>query len=104
VSTFLAWLRSRSVAPAIAALYSRAETIRQEELARFLGRLGPLSQRERQQLEALTHGLVNRLLHQPTVRLKEKAASPDGRLYARAMCELFDLPVQGLDGSEHASP
>jgi glutamyl-tRNA reductase len=89
--SFLAWQRSREVAPAIASLRRRAEEIRAQELARAGSRLAGLSPRERSVVESLTAQIVNKLLHLPTVRLKEAAAGADGGAYADTVRHLFDL-------------
>jgi len=92
---FRAWQRSRDVVPAITSLRELAETIRAQELARAEHRLGALSPRERRAVESLTAQIVNKLLHLPTVRLKEAAAAPtgavDGVHYAEAVRHLFGL-------------
>jgi glutamyl-tRNA reductase len=92
---FRAWQRSRDVVPAITSLRELAETIRAQELARAEPRLGALSPRERRAVESLTTQIVNKLLHLPTVRLKEAAAAPtgavDGVHYAEAVRHLFGL-------------
>jgi glutamyl-tRNA reductase len=54
-------------------------------------RLEQLSPSERLAVESLTAGIVAKLLHPPTVRLKEAAATPDGSAYAEAIRELFGL-------------
>jgi glutamyl-tRNA reductase len=89
---FRAWRRSLEVVPAIASLRRRAEEIRTTELERALGRLEGLSPRERLAVESLTSQIVNKLLHLPTVRLKEAAAAADGATYAETVRHLFDLP------------
>jgi len=88
---FRAWQLSLEVVPAIASLRQRAEAIRRAELERAEGRLGSLSPSQRRAVESLTAQIVNKLLHQPTVRMKEAAAAPDGVLYADAVRHLFDL-------------
>jgi glutamyl-tRNA reductase len=84
---FREWRASLDVVPVIASLRSRAEEIRAAELAR-LGRLGD---EDRKLVETVTSQLVNKLLHLPTVRLKEAAAAADGVLYADAVRHLFGL-------------
>jgi glutamyl-tRNA reductase len=79
------------VAPAISALRDRAELLRSDELARFRGRLDGLDARQREAVEALTKGLVNKLLHEPTIRLKEAAGSTRGERLAAALRDLFGL-------------
>ena len=96
-SDYLAWQRTRSVVPVIRELREQAEIMRQQELARFLGRLGPLGEQEREQLEALTHRLMNKLLHLPTVRLKEHAITSNEDNYIQTVCDLFGLNGAGQD-------
>jgi glutamyl-tRNA reductase len=88
---FSAWQASLGVVPAIASLRARAEEIRSAELARVEGRLERLSGPERHVVEALTAQIVNKLLHLPTVRMKEAAVTADGVLYADAVRYLFGL-------------
>ncbi|MDQ4081439.1 MAG: glutamyl-tRNA reductase [Actinomycetota bacterium] len=88
---FSGWLRSLQALPVIKALRDRAEAIRREELARNRGGLGALSQGEREAVETLTAQIVNKLLHEPTVRMKAAAAEERGRPYAGALRELFAL-------------
>jgi glutamyl-tRNA reductase len=76
---FRDWLAARDVAPVIASLRERAETIRRGELAKASGRLAGLSERERNAVESLTSQIVNKLLHEPILRLKEAAAAEDRR-------------------------
>ena len=88
---FRAWQASRGVVPAIASLRARAEEIRLGELGRAGRRLADLSPEERRAVEAVTVQIVNKLLHDPTVRLKEAAAGADGAAYADAVRHLFGL-------------
>jgi glutamyl-tRNA reductase len=88
---FSAWQASLDVVPAITSLRARAEEIRSAELARVEGRLGRLSDPERRAVEALTAQIVNKLLHLPTIRMKEAAVTADGVLYADAVRHLFGL-------------
>ena len=91
VARFLDRDSARAVAPAISALRERAELLRSDELARFRGRLDGLDARQREAVEALTKGLVNKLLHEPTIRLKEAAGSTRGERLAAALRDLFGL-------------
>ncbi len=88
---FRAWQASRGVVPAIASLRAHAEEIRLAELQRAGRRLADLSPDERKAVEAVTVQIVNKLLHDPTVRLKEAAAGADGATYADAVRHLFGL-------------
>ncbi|HKP19527.1 MAG TPA: glutamyl-tRNA reductase [Gaiellaceae bacterium] len=88
--SFREWQASRDVVPAIASLRAWAEEIRVSELERASGRLG-LSESQREAVESVTTQIVNKLLHLPTVRLKEAAAGADGGTYADALRHLFGL-------------
>jgi glutamyl-tRNA reductase len=92
--SFREWQASREVVPAIASLRAWAEEVRAAELARVRGRLG-LSESQEQAVESITAQIVNKLLHPPTVRLKEAAAGADGGGYAQAVRHLFDLRDSG---------
>ena len=95
---FRAWQASLDVVPAIASLRARAEEIRAGELAKAETALERLSDGERRAVELLTAQIVNKLLHLPTVRMKEAAAAADGVLYADAVRHLFGL---GDDRADH---
>ena len=88
---FRAWQASLDVVPAIASLRARAEEIRAAELRKAESRLERLSDAERSVVEAVTAQIVNKLLHLPTVRMKQAAAAADGVLYADAVRHLFGL-------------
>ena len=85
---FRAWQASLDVVPAIASLRARAEQIRESELEKARGRL---SERELKAVESVTSSILNKLLHLPTVRMKEAAAASDGLIYADAVRHLFGL-------------
>lgn len=82
---------AREVAPLVSALRARGEAVRTAELERFRSRLDALEAEARATVDALTKGIVNKLLHDPTVRVKDAAGSARGELYADALSELFDL-------------
>ncbi len=88
---FRDWQASLEVVPAIASLRARAEEIRAGELAKLEARLGRLSEAERRAVEAATAQIVNKLLHLPTVRMKQAAVTAEGVLYADAVRHLFGL-------------
>jgi glutamyl-tRNA reductase len=85
---FRAWRASLDVVPAITSLRARAEEIRNAELAKLKGRV---SDDERRTIESVTSQILNKLLHLPTIRMKEAAVSPDGAAYADAVRHLFGL-------------
>jgi glutamyl-tRNA reductase len=88
---FHEWHASLDVVPAIASLRARAEEIREAELRKAEGLLGRLDESQRRAVESITAQIVNKLLHLPTVRMKQAAAAADGVLYAEAVRHLFGL-------------
>ena len=88
---FHEWHASLDVVPAIASLRARAEEIREAELRKVEAVLGRLDETERNAVESLTSQIVNKLLHLPTVRMKQAAAAADGVIYAEAVRHLFGL-------------
>ncbi len=82
---------ARSAAPVVAALRMRAETIRRAELDRQQARLEALGPEAREIVETVTQRTVAKLLHEPTVRIKDAAGSPRGERLAEALRSLFDL-------------
>ena len=91
VSRYTAVSTARELAPLVVALRRRGEDLRTAELERFAPRLEGLDPRQREAVEALTRALLAKLLHEPTVRLKEAAGSPGGDRLAEALRALFDL-------------
>jgi glutamyl-tRNA reductase len=91
---------AREVAPLVSSLRARAEELRAAELARFRSRLAALDPATQEAVDALTRGLVNKLLHDPTVRVKDAAGTAQGDAYADALAALFGLE----NTSEPADP
>jgi len=85
---FREWQAALDVVPTIASLRALAEEIRDSELARAGGRL---SERERRHVESVTSQILAKLLHLPTIRMKEAAAAADGVVYADVVRHLFGL-------------
>jgi glutamyl-tRNA reductase len=83
---FREWQASLDVVPAITSLRARAEQIRATELNR-----AKLNDSERRAAESVTAAVLNKLLHLPTIRMKEAAAAADGVIYADAVRHLFGL-------------
>jgi glutamyl-tRNA reductase len=83
---FREWQASLDVVPAIASLRAHAEEIREAELDR-----AKLSGAERRAAESVTAAVLNKLLHLPTIRMKQAAAAADGVIYADAVRHLFGL-------------
>jgi glutamyl-tRNA reductase len=82
----------REVAPLITSLRELGEGVRLLEIERFKAKLSQLDPDTRELVDAITHGIVNKLLHEPTVRVKDAAGTPRGDYYADALATLFDLP------------
>lgn len=91
VGQFLAEQRSAGVAPTVVALRSQAAHVVEIELARLTGRLPALDERSREEIAVAMGRVVDKLLHGPTVRVKELAVEPGGDSYAEALRELFGL-------------
>lgn len=97
VEEFLEWLQTIEVVPTITALREHAEHIRQKELRSALGKLGTLGDRELNALNAMTSAIVNKLLHDPIVRMKKSALDKDGYLYVDSVRYLFNLEEEQED-------
>ncbi len=78
-------------APLVSSLRERAEVLRAAELARHAKRLDQLDEAQREIVDAITRGLVAKLLHEPSVRLRTQAGTPQGERNAAAVADLFDL-------------
>ena len=82
---------ARQAAPLVALLQDRGEQVRAAEVARFSRRLAALDDAQRAEVEALTRAIVAKLLHEPSVRLRHGAGTPQGERNAAAVSELFGL-------------
>lgn len=90
VRDFLDWRRSLEVVPLVVELRRRADEIRKHEIEKARARLGPLTPDQEKALEAATSAIVNKLLHAPTVRLKELAGNGHAE-HVGLVRRLFDL-------------
>jgi glutamyl-tRNA reductase len=97
---------AREVAPLVTSLRERADQLRAAELNRLASRIDQLGPETRELVEQATRGIVNKLLHEPTVRLKDAAGSARGELFADALAALFalDEPSDGTDPGEGDTP
>lgn len=91
MTRFTEWYRGRQVLPVIRDLREWATHVGQQELEQTLHRLPDADERTRRAVERLVHQLVNRLLHEPTTRLRLQALEGNGYGYAYALRELFAL-------------
>jgi glutamyl-tRNA reductase len=100
VAAYLSARRAESVAPTVVALRAMARSVVDAELARLSTRLGGVDDRIRAELEQTVHRVVEKLLHTPTVRVKELAAEPGGGSYAEALRALFGLGTEPFESGD----
>src|SRR5690606_327029 len=81
---FMDWVAGTQVTPVIADLRAHAESIRRAELEKTLRQLAHLTESDRRKIDALTQALLNKILHEPTVRLKAEATNGRAEEYAAA--------------------
>jgi glutamyl-tRNA reductase len=93
VEQFLRETTARDIAPLVSALRCRVEDVRKAELRRWQARAGRLDPEALALAEAITAGMVAKLLHGPTVRLKKAAGTAEADLYRDALVDLFELGV-----------
>ena len=77
---------------------TKIDHIREKELHKAMKKFGHLSENDQQAIALLTRSIVNKILHQPTVRLKEATTEQDGRVFIDALNKLFDLSA-GPEGN-----
>jgi len=92
VVKFVSWYQSLEVTPTIVALRKKFEEIRSKELEKMLSLHPHLSENERQSLEALTSAIINKILHEPLTRLKQKDEEAMADFYIDAIRTLFQIP------------
>jgi glutamyl-tRNA reductase len=91
VERFTVAATALQAAPLVGALREHAEGLRLAELRRYQAQLARLDDEQRELIEAVTRGVVAKLLHEPSVRLRDQAGSPRGERNAAAVADLFDL-------------
>jgi glutamyl-tRNA reductase len=87
----LDWLRRLDITPVIAELRAHAEIIRRTEVEKALRQFAHLDEADRRKIEALTQAILNKILHEPTVRLKAEASNGRAKEFAAAVSHLFGL-------------
>jgi len=97
LSAFLAARRSASVTPTVVALRTMATGVVDGELQRLAGRLPQLDDAARAEIEQTVRRVADKLLHQPTVRVKELANEAGAVSYATALAELFALDPDAVE-------
>jgi glutamyl-tRNA reductase len=97
VATYLAGQRMAEVTPTVTALRQRAADVVEAELLRLDHRLPELDAAHRDEVARTVRRVVDKLLHAPTVRIKQLASAPGGDSYAEALRELFELDQTSVD-------
>ncbi len=97
VAAYLAKQRMAEVTPTVTALRQRAADVVEAELLRLENRLPGLDSAQRDEVARTVRRVVDKLLHAPTVRVKQLAGAPGGDSYAEALRELFELDPQAVD-------
>ncbi|MCV7402281.1 glutamyl-tRNA reductase [Mycobacterium fragae] len=97
VATYLAGQRMAEVTPTVTALRQRAADVVEAELLRLDNRLPGLDATHRDEVARTVRRVVDKLLHAPTVRIKQLASAPGGDSYAEALRELFELDQTAVD-------
>jgi glutamyl-tRNA reductase len=97
VATYLAGQRMAEVTPTVTALRQRAADVVDAELLRLENRLPGLDADQRDEVARTVRRVVDKLLHAPTVRIKQLASAPGGDSYAEALRELFELDQTAVD-------
>lgn len=97
VAAYLAGQRMAEVTPTVTALRQRAADVVEAELLRLDNRLPGLQTAQREEVARTVRRVVDKLLHAPTVRIKQLASAPGGDSYAEALRELFELDQTAVD-------
>ncbi|MBI4714922.1 MAG: glutamyl-tRNA reductase, partial [Nitrospirae bacterium] len=96
VGVYTRWTKTLEVVPTIVALREKVERIRKAELARALPRIGPVDEEKARMIDALTLSIVNKILHFPTMALKDESNGGDD---AEVIRRLFDLEMEAKPAS-----
>ncbi|MFE2155950.1 glutamyl-tRNA reductase [Streptomyces lavendulae] len=102
VAAFGAAQRAAHITPTVVALRAMAAEVVAMEVARLDGRVPDLDERQRAEVTQTVRRVVDKLLHAPTVRVKQLASEPGGAGYAEALRELFDLDPQTVESVSRA--
>jgi glutamyl-tRNA reductase len=97
VAQYLSSQRMAEVTPTVTALRQRAADVVEAELLRLENKLPGLDGAQREEVARTVRRVVDKLLHAPTVRVKQLASAPGGDTYAEALRELFELDPQAVD-------
>jgi glutamyl-tRNA reductase len=91
VTKFNNWVGALDAVPTIVEIRKKAENIRKQEVEKTLKKISHLSEDEKQLLRQMSSSMINKILHKPTIKLKQKTQSEDGHVYLKAIRHLFHL-------------
>jgi glutamyl-tRNA reductase len=95
VTNYILWWRSLETVPTISCLRNKVETIREQEMEKALSRLGTeFGEKHQEVIEALTRGIVNKILHEPMVQLRAQQDIEARRHCLRSLQMLFNLDTE----------
>lgn len=97
MKNFSKWTATLEVVPTITALRHKADMIRQKELKKAVSMLGNVDQAQVDTINAMAQAIINKLLHEPTVKIKELAGEKKGHAYTESLKELFSLKTKEND-------
>ena len=91
VTKFNNWVGTLDAVPTIVEIRKKAENIRMQEIEKTLKKISYLSEDDKKLLRQMSSSIVNKILHKPTIKLKQKTQSEDGHVYLKAIRHLFHL-------------
>ena len=91
VAKFHNWVESLDAVPTIVEIRKNAEVIRKDEIEKTLKKISHLSEGDKQIIDQMSGSIINKILHKPTIKLKQKSQSQDGHIYLKAIRHLFHL-------------
>ncbi len=91
VTKFNNWLGALDAIPTIVEIRNRVENIRRQEVEKTLKKIPNLSENDKKVLRHMSNSIVNKILHKPTIKLKQQTQSEDGQIYLKAIRHLFHL-------------
>jgi len=98
VDRFATRMKSLEMVPTILSLQEYCETIRQAEIDRIRGKLGKITPEQEAAIEAMTRGIINKLLHTPITTLKSSAAHPEAQTINDMVRRIFNLDTNSNNG------
>ena len=91
VTSFSEWLKSLHVTPTITSIRKQVEKIRVSEMEKTFSKLNDLTEKQKNAIDMMTSGIINKILHKPTVALLEQTKGNNGQWYIKVARHLFHL-------------